>query len=100
MFNQATWRVAATAHNIRDIMGKSKKKTPAGTWTGHSQKRGKKYSHSRFRRCEHMLISSGHFGCLPYRQYEITEQWDLGGDGKCYWGFAPDEEWFIRAMRK
>ena len=27
-------------------------------------------------------------------QYEITSQWDLGGDGKCFWGWAPEEEWF------
>jgi hypothetical protein len=47
-----------------------------------------------------MLIQSESFDSLPYRQYEITNQWDLGGDGKWFWGFAPDEEWFIRAMRK
>ena len=32
--------------------------------------------------------------------YEITNQWDLGGDGKVFWRFAPDEDWFIRLMRK
>ncbi|MBQ7062876.1 MAG: hypothetical protein IJM88_06275 [Bacteroidales bacterium] len=81
-------------------MGKSRKRTPASTCLGRSQKRGKKKSHGRFRRRERMLILSGRFDRLPYRQYEITDQWDLGGDGKCFWGFAPDEEWFIRAMRK
>ena len=40
------------------------------------------------------------FDRLPYRQYEITNQWDLGGDGKWFWGFAPGEDWFIKAMRK
>ena len=100
MFNRAVWRDAATVHNIRDIMGKSKKRTPAGTCLGRSQKRGKQKSHGRFRRREHMLILSGRFDRLPYRQYEITNQWDLGGDGKCFWGFAPEKEWFIRAMRK
>ena len=26
--------------------------------------------------------------------------WDLGGDGKCFWGWAPEEEWFKKEMRK
>ena len=100
MFNRVAWQDAMTAHNIRDIMGKSRKRTPAGTYIGRSQKRGKKKSHGRFRRCERMLIQSENFDSLPHRQYEITNQWDLGGDGKCFWGLAPDEEWFIRSMRK
>ena len=93
-------RDVATSHNIRDIMSKSRKRTPAGTCLGRSQKRGKQKSHGRFRRCERMLIGSGNYDCLPFRQYEITNQWDLGGDGKCFWGFAPDEDWFVKAMRK
>ena len=81
-------------------MGKSKKRTPAGTYIGRSLKYGKQKSHGRFRRLERMLIQRGGFDRLPYRQYEITNQWSLGGDGKCFWGFAPDEDWFIRVMRK
>ena len=54
----------------------------------------------RFMRRRNLMIQSENFDSLPYRQYEITNQWDLGGDGKCFWGFAPDEEWFIRSMRK
>jgi hypothetical protein len=26
--------------------------------------------------------------------------WDLGGDGKAFFGFHPDEEWYIKLMRK
>lgn len=26
--------------------------------------------------------------------------WDLGGDGKAFFGFHPAEEWFIKLMRK
>jgi hypothetical protein len=46
-----------------------------------------------------MLIQSENYDNLPYRQYEITNQWNLGGDGKVFWRFAPDEDWFIRLMR-
>lgn len=100
MFYRVAHREHATAHNIRDTMSKSRKRTPAGTYLGRSQKRGKQKSHGRFRRRERMLIQNERFERLPFRQYEITNQWDLGGDGKYFWGFAPDEEWFIRAMRK
>ena len=57
-------------------------------------------SHGRFRRRERILMRCEFFDRLPYRQYEITNQWDLGGDGKWFWGFAPGEDWFIKAMRK
>ena len=100
MFNRAARQDAATAHNIRDIMGKSRKRMPVGTCIGCSQKRGKQMSHGRFRRRERILIRREFFDHLPYRQYEITNQWDLGGDGKRFWGFAPDEDWCIKAMRK
>ena len=26
--------------------------------------------------------------------------WDLGGDGKVFWGFHPDEEWYVKLMSK
>ena len=28
------------------------------------------------------------------------ETWDLGGDGKCFWGFHPGEDWYAQLMRK
>lgn len=82
-------------------MGKSKKKFPCGTNIGRSQKCGKQLSHRRFRRREHVLIQGDKYDRMPYRQYEITNCWDLGGDGKNFWGFnREDEEWYVKAMRK
>ncbi len=26
--------------------------------------------------------------------------WDLGGDGKTFFGFYPNEDWFAKLMRK
>lgn len=26
--------------------------------------------------------------------------WDLGGDGKHFWGFHPEEEWYVKLMSK
>ena len=46
-----------------------------------------------------MLIKSGET-FLPIKQYELTNQWDLGGDGKTYWGKLIGEEWYERLMRK
>ena len=98
MFN----RVACGAtRNIRDNMSKSRKKTPAGTWCFcKSQKKGKQFSHRRFRRREKMVLLSGKEMMLPLRQFELTNQYDLGGDGKSYYGYHPNEEWFLRVMRK
>ena len=37
---------------------------------------------------------------LPYRSTELTSPWDLGGDGKCFYGYHPDKEWYAKIMRK
>lgn len=101
MFNRVAQQEFATAHNITGFMSKSRKKTPVSTWCCcKSQKKGKQESHRKFRRRENMLVSSGRYEYLPYRQWEIVEQWDLGGDGKVYWGHFPSEKWYIRLMRK
>ena len=98
MFNRVA---CGAARNIRDNMSKSRKKTPAGTWCFcKSQKKGKQFSHRRFRRYERMVLLSGKEILLPIRQNELTNQYDLGGDGKCYYGYHPKEEWFLRIMRK
>ena len=69
-------------------MSGSRKKYPAGTVCGcKSQKRGKQIASKRFRR-------------LPYRSTELTSPWDLGGDGKCFYGYHPDKEWYAKIMRK
>jgi hypothetical protein len=26
--------------------------------------------------------------------------WDLGGDGKAFFGLHPEEEWYVKLMRK
>ena len=101
MFNRVAQREFATAHIITGNMSKSRKRFPAGTCCCcKSQKRGKQISHRKFRRREHVLMHNQHFEKLPRLQYEITRQWDLGGDGKCFWGWAPEEEWFQKEMRK
>jgi hypothetical protein len=101
MFNRVAQREFVTAHNITGNMSRSRKRFPAGTCCYcKSQKRGKQFSHRKFRRCEHVLMHNQHFENLPIRQYEITSQWDLGGDGKRFWGWAPEEEWFQKEMRK
>ena len=101
MFNRVAQREFATAHNITGNMSKSRKRFPAGTCCCcKSQKRGKQISHRKFRRLEHVLMHNYHFEKLPMLQYELTRQWDLGGDGKCFWGWAPEEEWFQKEMRK
>ena len=33
------------------------------------------------------MIQSARFDRLPYSQRELTNQYDLGGDGKAYWHF-------------
>lgn len=101
MFNRVVLQEAATAHNIQDIMGKSRKRTPVCCWVCcKSQKRGKQFSNRRFRRCEHQRLSKYDIDSLPLRQRDLTEPWDLGGDGKGYHHPEPNEEWFKRMMRK
>ena len=82
-------------------MGKSKKRTPAGTCCCcKSQNRGKQFCSRRFRRMEKVLISTGKYEFLTLFPRELTNQWDLGGDGKSYWGFVRDDERLPRFMRK
>ena len=53
-----------------------------------------------FRRQERIMIHTNQFARLPYRQWEIVSQWDLGGDGKWYYRGDPKEEWLVKLMRK
>ena len=101
MFNRVARQESVTSHNITDIMGKSRKRTPVCTWCCcKSQKRGKQISHRKFRRLEQILVHTEKYEFLPFRQWEIVMQWDLGGDGKHYCGHSPDEEWYTKLMRK
>ena len=85
MFNRTAEQESATVHNIQDTMGKSKKKTCAGTWVACSQKKGKAMSHRRFRRREQTMIQRAEYDHVPLLQRELTNPYDLGGDGKAYW---------------
>ena len=86
---------------MHSVMGKSRKRTPVTTFCCcKSQKRGKQLSHRRFRRQEHDMILTGDFSVLPIRQWEITSQWDLGGDGKRYVSPSPEDECYVKLMRK
>ena len=101
MFNRVARQESVTSHNITDIMGKSKKRAPVSTWGRcKSQKRGKTFCHRKFRRLERIMVNMDRCERLPYRQWEIVGQWDLGGDGKRYYHGNPSEEWYIKFMRK
>lgn len=82
-------------------MSRSKKKFPAGViCCCKSQKRGKNVASKRFRRCVKSLMHQRKYECLPYRSIEITSPWDLGGDGKIFYGYHPECEWYLKVMRK
>lgn len=101
MFNRVTQRDVVISHNIQDYMGKSRKRTPISCWVCcKSQKRGKRVCNRKFRRREHQAISVGEYEKLPFLTIEVMSPWDLGGDGKGYFRGDPQEEWFIKLMRK
>lgn len=82
-------------------MSKSRKRFPGGTWCCcKSQKRGKQIASKRFRRTTTMLIHQQKFDKLPLRSIEITCPYDLGGDGKAFYGFHPECDWYAKVMRK
>lgn len=82
-------------------MSRSKKKFPAGVWCGcKSQKKGKRVASKRFRRYTKILIAQAKYDLLPKRSIEITSPWDLGGDGKRFYGYHPECEWYVRIIRK
>lgn len=95
-------------------MSRSRKHTPAGTWGRcKSQKRGKQYCNRLFRRMEHCALSKYAFNhnrsselddskvdYLPNKPMEVMSEWNLGGDGKHYYGHLFDEEWNTKFMRK
>lgn len=82
-------------------MSRSKKKSPAGVCCCcKSQKKGKRVASKRFRRCVKILISQEKYELLPIRSIEMTSSWDLGGDGKTYYGYHPHCDWYVKLMRK
>ena len=65
-----------------------------------SQKKGKQASSRKFRRKANVLLHQGKEHLLPLKSFEVMSPWDLGGDGKAFFGFHPEEEWFVKLMRK
>lgn len=101
MFNRVAQRDVVTSHNIQGFMSRSRKRTPVGCWVCcKSQKRGKQVCNRKFRRQERQKMGVGDIETLPLRTYEVMSPWDLGGDGKGYFHPKPEEEWYIRLMRK
>ena len=69
-------------------MSRSYKKTPIRTILDKmSQHRGKKAASRRFRRTAKVRLQEGK-EALPEKSIEITNTYDLGGDGKVY---SPDD---------
>lgn len=88
-------------HNIYETMSRSRKRMPGGTWCCcKSQKKGKQACSRKFRRRTRMLLHQRDELVLPIKSIEVMSPWNLGGDGKGFFGFHPDEDWFIRLMRK
>jgi hypothetical protein len=66
-------------------MSRSRKKEPGSTIACcKSQKAGKSAASKRFRRIARQMLQRG-VDVLPTRSRELTNQYDLGGDGKRYW---------------
>ena len=102
MFNRDDMRQQSVSpHNIYETMSRSRKRMPGSTWCCcKSRKKGKRVSSRKFRRKAHVLLCQGKDNLLPFKSFEIMSPWDLGGDGKAFFGFHPDEEWYIKLMRK
>lgn len=99
MFNRVAQQETVTAHNIRDSMSRSRKRSPITCWVKcKSQKRGKQICGRKFRRRVHQFISVGKIELLPFLAREVMESWDLGGDGKGY--IHADSMGSAKMMRK
>ena len=46
-----------------------------------------------------MLIQQERYANLPLKSIELTSPWDLGGDGKAFYGFHPECEWYVTVQR-
>ena len=101
MFNWvAQWDIA-TSHNIQDKMSRSRKRTPVSCNVCYkSQKKSKRACNRLFRRRTRQLIFMEDYERLPYLPIEVMDPWNLGGDGKSYFHASPQDEFFIKLMRK
>ena len=80
-------------------MSRSTRKYPAGKFNFGSRKEGKRLSHSLFRQRESMAMRTGNLQDLPFRQWQMVDQWDLT-DGRFYFGDWPRDESYYQLMRK
>ena len=82
---------SVSPHNIYETMSRSRKRMPGSTWCCcKSQKKGKQASSRKFRRKAHVLLRQGKTHLLPLKSFEVMSPWDLGGDGKAFFGFHPE----------
>lgn len=81
-------------------MSHSRKRFAVVCWIGNSQKQGKRKCNRKFRRSEHMAISSDLLERLPYVSREVMSPWDLGGDGKRYHRLLSSAEVYRHVMGK
>lgn len=82
-------------------MSKSRKKICGGTNVCcKSQKRGKQFASRKFRRKAYQLLLKGRYDSLPQKSMEVTSPWNLGGDGKRVYCWAPNGGIFERFTRK
>ena len=102
MFNRDDMgQQSVSPHNIYETMSRSRKRMPGSTWCCcKSQKKGKQASSRKFRRKAHVLLHQGKDHLLPLKSFEVMSPWNLGGDGKAFFGFHPEEEWYVKLMRK
>ena len=102
MFNRGGMRqLSVSPHNINETMSRSRKRMPGSTLCCcKSQKKGKQASSRKFRRKVHVLLHQGKDHRLPFKSFEAMRSWNLGGDGKAFFGFHQEEKWYVKLMRK
>jgi len=57
-----------------------------------SQKKGKQAANRKFRRRARTELASGREEHVPLKSIELTDPWDLGGDGKSYYEVSELED--------
>ena len=48
----------------------------------------------------YIKMSRSSYERLPFFSIELTSPWDLGGDGKSFYGFRSECDWYEKVMRK
>lgn len=80
-------------------MSRSSRNNPAGgITTANSEKHDKRVANRRFRRKTRLAIR--HEREPPASPRQISNVWCWAKDGKRWFGYHPEEEWWQRFMRK